>query len=61
MTCSTDSRTNHYDCSTGFSSSEQVKVSLHINAVDKCEKETSRMRDSQKAEKDTEIINYERL
>ena len=30
MACSTDSRVNHYDCSTGFSSSEQREVSLRI-------------------------------
>ena len=29
-TCSTDSRTNHNDCSIGFSSSEQGNVSLRI-------------------------------
>ena len=36
MACSTDSRVNHYDCSTGFSSSEQREVSLHIKRRFSC-------------------------
>ena len=36
MACGTDSRVNHYDCSTDFSSSEQGKVSLRIKRRFSC-------------------------